>query len=118
MSKMYRINEFAGRIGCAASTVRCREHEGRLIIKRLPSGHRSVDESDVRAMLSGATHVVVNAASTSKMDSLTGRLEFRRVGDTFYRATGDVLQADCNAARNVKGRINDRGLPGPCLPDK
>jgi hypothetical protein len=29
------------------------------------------------------------------------------VGDKFYRANGDVLQADFNAARNVKARIHD-----------
>ena len=48
----------------------------------------------------GATHVVVNAAYTSQMDSFTGLLEGRRAGDKFYGANGDVLQADFNAARN------------------
>lgn len=55
----------------------------------------------------GATHVVVNAAYTSQMDSFTGLLEGKRVGDMFYRVTGDVLQADFNAARNVKARLHD-----------
>ncbi len=58
----------------------------------------------------GATHVVVNAAYTSQMDSVTGRLEGRRVGDKFYRANGDVMQADANAARNVLGRLHDREI--------
>jgi hypothetical protein len=55
----------------------------------------------------GATHVVVNAAYTSQMDSFSGLLEGKRVGDKFYRANGDVLQADFNAARNVKARSHD-----------
>ena len=58
----------------------------------------------------GATHVVVNAAYTSQMDSFTGLLEGRRAGDKFYRANGDVLQADFNAARNVRSRIHDREI--------
>lgn len=58
----------------------------------------------------GATHVVVNAAYTSQMDSFSGLLEGRRAGDKFYRANGDVLQADFNAARNVRNRIHDREI--------
>ena len=41
-------------IGRAASTVRRWEREGKLTAKRLPSGQRYFDESDVRAMLGGA----------------------------------------------------------------
>ncbi|MDN0085628.1 hypothetical protein QU487_23715 [Crenobacter sp. SG2305] len=55
----------------------------------------------------GAVHVTVNAAYTSQMDSFTGLLEGRRVGDKFHRANGDVIQADFNAARNVKHRLHD-----------
>lgn len=55
----------------------------------------------------GAKHVLVNAAYTSQMDSLTGRLEGVRKGEKFYRANGDVLQADFNAARNVLARMYD-----------
>lgn len=58
----------------------------------------------------GATHVVVNAAYTSQMDSFTGLLEGRRVGDKFHRVNGDVIQADTNAARNVRARIHDRDI--------
>ncbi len=54
-----------------------------------------------------AEHVLVNGAYTSQMDSTTGRLQGRRVGDKFYRVTGDVLQADHNAARNVLARLAD-----------
>ena len=55
----------------------------------------------------GAMHVIVNAAYTSQMDSVTQLLEGKRVGDKFYRTNGDVLQADVNAARNVKARMHD-----------
>jgi hypothetical protein len=55
----------------------------------------------------GAVHVTVNAAYTSQMDSFTGLLEGKRAGDKFYRANGDVIQADYNAARNVKHRLHD-----------
>lgn len=51
--KNYRIHEFATRIGRSASTVRRWETEGKLVAKRLPSGHRYFDESDVRAMMGG-----------------------------------------------------------------
>ena len=54
MSKQYRINEFAQRIGRATSTIRRWEREGKLTAKRRPSGQRYFDESDVRAMLGGA----------------------------------------------------------------
>jgi len=54
-----------------------------------------------------AKHFVVNGAYTSQMDSINGLLEGRREGDKFYRANGDVLQADHNAALNVLARLND-----------
>ena len=44
------------------------------------------------------------------MDSSNGLLEGKRVGDKFYRANGDVLQADHNAARNVLARLGGRGI--------
>ncbi|QVL47707.1 MAG: transposase [Thiocapsa sp.] len=55
----------------------------------------------------GAEHVLVNAAYTSQMDSTTGLLQGERVGDKFYRVTGDVMQADRNAALNVLARLSD-----------
>lgn len=54
-----------------------------------------------------ADHRLVNAAYTSQMDSVTGLLEGKRVADKFYRANGDVLQADHNAALNVLRRYED-----------
>ena len=57
-----------------------------------------------------ARHVLVNGAYTSQMDSTTGLLQGKRVGDKFYRENGDVLQADHNAALNVLARLDDREI--------
>jgi hypothetical protein len=54
-----------------------------------------------------ASHVLVCGAYTSQMDSTNGLLQGKRVGDKFYRETGDVLQADHNAALNVLARLDD-----------
>jgi putative resolvase len=53
MNSNYRINEFAKRIGRSVQTVRRWDREGKLVAKRLPSGQRYFDESDVRALLGG-----------------------------------------------------------------
>ena len=52
----------------------------------------------------------VNPAYTSQMDSMTGLLEGKRVGDKFYHANGDVGQADINAARNILARLSDQEI--------
>ena len=57
-----------------------------------------------------AKHHLVNGAYTSQMDSTTGLLEGKRVGDKFYRVNGDVLQADHNAALNVLARLDAPGI--------
>lgn len=58
----------------------------------------------------GSSLHYVNPAYTSQMDSITGLLQGKRVGDKFYRANGDVLQADVNAARNVLARLSDHEI--------
>ena len=51
---------------------------------------------------------LVNAAYTSQMDSFNqGLLTGTRRGDKFYRESGEVVQADYNAARNVLARLDD-----------
>lgn len=55
----------------------------------------------------GSTVILVNAAYTSQIDSVDETLSGTRTGDKFYRANGDVLQADMNAARNVLARLYD-----------
>ena len=52
----------------------------------------------------------MNAAYTSQMDSFTGLLHGRREGDRVFRINGDVLQADANAARNVRNRTHDQEI--------
>ena len=55
----------------------------------------------------GSTLVLVNPAYTSQMDSRNGLLLGKRIGDPFHCFDGEVLQADTNAARNVKARLDD-----------
>jgi len=50
---------------------------------------------------------LVNCAYTSQIDSNTGLLEGKRVGDKFYHVNGDVSHADTNAAVNIKHRGDD-----------
>ena len=57
-----------------------------------------------------ADHTSVNSAYTSQMDSTTGLLKGKRVGDKFYRENGDVLQADHNAALNMLARFDDSAI--------
>ncbi|EYS97421.1 recombinase [Cupriavidus sp. SK-4] len=89
MRKVYRINEFAKRIGRAPCTVRRWEREGILAAKRLPSGHRYFDESDVRAILGGgpekrSTAVYCRVSSAGQRDDLQSQVaameEYCRAG--------------------------------------
>ncbi|MFU8870422.1 IS607 family transposase [Micromonospora sp. SL4-19] len=51
MGSVYRIVEFAERVGRSVSTVRRWEAEIRITARRLPSGQRHFDDSDVRGVL-------------------------------------------------------------------
>lgn len=51
MSKIYRISEFAKRVGKSPCTLRRWDREKRLVAKRSKSGHRYYDEMDVRKAL-------------------------------------------------------------------
>ncbi len=51
MGSVYRIGEFAERIGRSASTVRRWEAEGRITVRRTSTGQRYFDDSDVRRVL-------------------------------------------------------------------
>ncbi len=80
MRKQYRISEFAERIGRAPSTVRRWEREGKLTAKRLPSGQRYFDESDVRTMLGGApekrlTVVYCRVSRAGQKDDLESQIK-------------------------------------------
>lgn len=79
MVNKYRINQFAERIGRSATTIRRWEREGKLIAKRLPSGHRFFDESDVRLMLGGApekrlTIVYCRVSSAQQKEDLASQV--------------------------------------------
>src|ERR1035441_1267429 len=51
MINVYRISEFAGRVGRSASTVRRWEREGRISARRTASGQRYFTDADVRRVL-------------------------------------------------------------------
>lgn len=79
MSKHYRINEFAKRIGRSVQTVRRWEREGKLTARRLPSGQRYFDESDVRALMGGIpekrkTIVYCRVSSAGQKDDLASQV--------------------------------------------
>lgn len=68
------------------------------------------DALDMVSNRRGSSVVLVNAAYTSQIDSISGLLLGDRVGGRFYRINGDVLDADINAARNVLARLYDNEI--------
>lgn len=79
MSKIYRVNEFAKRIGKSPQTLRRWDREGVLVAKRHPSGHRYYDESDVRAVFGnpitkGKVVVYCRVSSVRQKDDLAGQV--------------------------------------------
>ena len=79
MSKQYSIGEFAKRLGRSPQTIRRWEAEGKLQAKRLPSGHRYFDESDVRLMRGGAPKrrdvvVYCRVSSAGQKDDLASQV--------------------------------------------
>ena len=51
VDKVYRIGEFADRVGRSTSTVRRWEREGRIAVKRTATGQRYFTDADVRVVL-------------------------------------------------------------------
>ncbi len=79
MSKIYRINEFAKRIGKSTSTLRRWDAEGKLCAKRTPTKQRYYDESDVRKILGikdidRKTVVYCRVSSRSQKDDLKSQV--------------------------------------------
>jgi Predicted site-specific integrase-resolvase len=90
MGQKYRISEFAKRIGRTPKTVRRWEQEGKIQSKRLPSGHRYFDESDIRLLLGGPTPrrlivVYCRVSSTGQKDHLAAQVEAM---EAFCQAAG------------------------------
>jgi IS605 OrfB family transposase len=65
------------------------------------------DSLEVIAKETGSIVKTVNPAYTSQMDHLTGTLLGNRAGDRFTRITGNVIQSDKNAAKNILMRGSD-----------
>ena len=51
MDSVYRIGEFAKRVGCSVTTARRWEAAGRITARRTPAGQRYFDDTDVRRAL-------------------------------------------------------------------
>ena len=68
---------------------------------------KALDEISYRR---SSSVTVVNAAYTSQVDSRFGVLLGTRKGDQFFTFDGEVLQADCNAARNIETRLDDPNI--------
>ena len=82
MNNIYRVSEFAKRIGKSASTVRRWETEGRIVSKRGPGGQRYYDEADIRKALliepdeqDKKTLVYCRVSSKGQADDLRSQLK-------------------------------------------
>jgi predicted site-specific integrase-resolvase len=80
MSKIYRPNEFAKRIGKSTKTLRRWDESGVLTAKRHPSGHRYYDESDVRKVFGEPPKqrkvvVYCRVSSSNQKDDLQHQIE-------------------------------------------
>ncbi|NEP48887.1 MAG: transposase [Moorea sp. SIO3C2] len=58
----------------------------------------------------GSVVIEVQPSYTSQVDSVTGTLLGKRIGDSFTRFNGVVLQADHNAAKNILDRGTDKEI--------
>lgn len=80
MGNTYSIGEFAKRLGRSPGTIRRWEQEGKITPKRLPSGHRYFDESDVRNILGGqpvkrSTVVYCRVSGAGQKDDLASQVK-------------------------------------------
>ena len=85
MSKIYRVKEFAERIGKSPDTLRRWDREGKLPAKRSVGGHRYYHESDVRKALGleipetdKKTIVYCRVSSRSQLPDLKSQVESMR----------------------------------------
>jgi len=91
MSKIYRISEFAKRVGCGASTLRMWDKNGTLPAKRTKTGHRYYTEADVRLYLNlpvAAERRVVVYCRVSSKEQLNDLASQVRAVEQFCLAAG------------------------------
>ena len=81
MGSVYRIGEFAKRVGCSVTTVRRWEAAGRITARRTPAGQRYFDDADVRRVLQPgfrdeARKIIVycRVSSTGQKDDLASQV--------------------------------------------
>ena len=82
--KIYKVNEFAKRIGKSTNTLRRWDREGTLQAKRHPSGHRYYEESDIHAVLGYKEEkrkiiVYCRVSSNNQKDDLKSQEEATRI---------------------------------------
>jgi len=82
---------------------------GKNVTRRLSAWTKGViaNALDTISHRRGSSVILVNSAYTSQMDSRYGILDGKRNGDSFNCFDGVVLQADENAAQNVRARLSD-----------
>jgi putative resolvase len=81
MGSVYRIGEFAKRVGCSVTTVRRWEAAGRITARRTPAGQRYFDDTDVRRVLQPGFRdetrkviVYCRVSSTGQKDDLASQV--------------------------------------------
>lgn len=108
MSKVYRVGEFAERIGRSPGAVRRWEREGLLTAKRTQSGHRYFAEVDVRSVLNlaatgqhqRATVLYCRVSSSGQRDDLESQVTSM---EQFCLANGIAID---ETVREIGGGMN------------
>ncbi|WP_293098703.1 zinc ribbon domain-containing protein [Moorena sp. SIO3I6] len=85
------------------------KRQSKTMSRRLNSWMKGVMRDSLQkwANWTGSVVTEVQPSYTSQIDSVTGTLLGKRSGDSFTRFNGVVLQADCNAAKNILARGTD-----------
>jgi putative resolvase len=112
MSHIYRVKEFAQRIGKSPDTLRRWDKAGKLPARRSAGGHRYYDESDVRKALGieiplsdKKTIVYCRVSSRSQLPDLKSQVESMR---TFCLGAGEAVDQwleEIGGGMNFKRKI-------------
>lgn len=110
MSKIYRIHEFAKRIGRSTVTLRRWDKEGQLTAKRMPSGHRYYDESDIRKILNikeaeRKTIVYCRVSSSNQKDDLESQIKAMEIYCLNSGIVVDEWLKEIGSGMNFKRKI-------------